>query len=103
MSTSATVPMFSPDGLLTDIPYENMQKAREGGGIPAVQMMSPEGEPTWIPAHQLQAAVKGGGKIIPFEQQETQHPGFWHAVAEDSLGMLKGVLGGPPGMALGNI
>ena len=104
MSTTATVPMFSPDGMLTDIPYENMQKARQGGGVPAVQMMSPEGEPTWIPAHQLQAAVKGGGKIVPIEQQEAQHPGFWHA--EDSLGMLKGMaplLGGPPAIAAAGI
>src|SRR5437899_1592358 len=90
MST-ATVPMFSPDGILGDIPYEKMQDARKAGGMPAVQVKSPEGEAGWIPANRMQDAVKAGGQVVPFEQQEAQHPGFWHAVAEDSLGILKGI------------
>src|SRR5438034_8324059 len=100
--TSATVPMFSPDGLLGDIPYEKMQQARQAGAMPAVQIKSPEGDVGWVPAHRTADAVKAGGQLLPIEEQEAQHPGFWHAVAEDSLGMLKGMaplLGGPPAIA----
>jgi len=101
MSTT-TVPMFSPEGLLGDIPYEKMQQARQAGGIPAVQMKSPEGETGWIPANRLQDAVKAGGQLLPVEQQEVQHPGAWQAIMEDSLGIARGlapILGGPPALA----
>jgi len=99
--------MFSPDGLLGDVPYENMQQARAAKAIPAVQVKSPEGDVGWIPANRLSDAMKTpGASIIPIEQQEAQHPGFWHAVAEDSLGVLKGMaplLGGPPVIAAAGI
>ena len=56
--------MFSPDGVLGDIPYEKMQDARKAGGMPAVQVKSPEGEAGWIPFNRLQDVVTADGQMV---------------------------------------
>lgn len=93
---SGTVPMFSPDGTLGDVPYHQMKASVAAGGKPAVTIKSPDGKPGWVPADQLQDAVKAGATIVPLKDQDTQHPGFWHALVGDLAGMLPSFSG--PGL-----
>lgn len=88
VSSAATVPMFSPDGSLGDVPYEQMVAARAAGAKPGVTVKSPDGKLGVIPADRTQDAVKAGATIVPIQQQETQHPGFWASVANDMKGLL---------------
>src|ERR1700757_3915226 len=92
MSTPATVPMFAPDGTLGDIPYEKMMDAKNAGAKPAVKLQAPDGSTGYIPADKIADATKAGGKLLPIEQQDTQHPGFWHALYGDLSSLASGVV-----------
>jgi hypothetical protein len=86
-----TIPMFSPDGTLGDIPIAQISQARAAGAKGAVQVKSPGGDVGWIPADKLKDATSAGGTIVPIHQQETQHPGFWNSVIEDVKGVGQGI------------
>lgn len=91
MSTPTTVPVFSPDGQLGDIPYEQLKAALAAGAKPGVTIKSPDGKIGVIPAERVPDAAKAGATVVPFEQQDGQHPGFWHALWEDAKGMAQGM------------
>lgn len=85
----STVPIFAPDGSLGDVPYEQMRAAINAGGKPGVTVKSPDGKLGVIPADRMQDAARAGATIVPFEQQETQHPGFWHTLYSDLSDAVK--------------
>lgn len=87
----STVPIFAPDGTLGDVPYEQFHAAIAAGAKPGVTIKAPDGSLGVVPADRTQDAVKAGGQLVPFEEQETQHPGFWHAVASN-IAALPGVI-----------
>src|SRR6185437_8441642 len=91
MSAAQTVPMFAPDGSLGDIPYEQMHAAATAGAKPAVNILDPSGKPGLVPADRLQEAVQAGAKVVPYQEQEAQHPGFWTALGSDVKGMVAGL------------
>lgn len=96
------VPIFDPNGIVRDIPYEQMKAALAAGGKPGVRMQAPDGKIRVVPASMTQQAAQAGGKLLPIEEQAAEHPGFWGAVAEDAVPALKGVgmlLLGAPGQA----
>lgn len=84
----STVPIFAPDGTLGDIPFEHMKAAIAAGGKLGVTVKAPTGELGVVPADRAQDAAKAGGTIVPFKEQETQHPGFWASAADDLKGLL---------------
>jgi hypothetical protein len=90
MGNSPTVPIFDPQGVLRDVPYEQLHDAVVNGGKPAVRFKAPDESIRYVPADQTQAAAHAGGKILPFEEQDVKHPGFWHALASDAAGMASG-------------
>jgi hypothetical protein len=102
MST-ATVTVFDPQGTMRDIPQSELPNAVKQGGTPGVRVQAPDGTIHVVPAPKIHEAYQNGGKLLPIEDQETPHPGFWSAVAEDAVPMLKSigtaVLTGAPGMA----
>lgn len=83
MSTSATVPVFDPQGLLRDVPQDMLAQAVKAGGMPSVKFQAPDGSVRFVPASRTHEAIAAGGKILPFEQQEVKHPGVWAALADD--------------------
>lgn len=91
MSTPNLVPVFSPDGTLGDIPYERLKDALTAGAKPGVTVKSPDGKLGVIPADRVPDAAKAGATVVPFEQQETQHPGFWHSLYSDVSGAASGL------------
>src|SRR6185437_10952419 len=91
MSAAQTVPMFAPDGSLGDIPYEQMNAAATAGAKPAVNILDPTGKPGLVPADRVQEAVQAGAKVVPYQQQEAQHPGFWASVGQDVKGLVTGL------------
>lgn len=82
MSTQP-IPVFDPQGVLRDVPEDQLQAAVKAGGMPAVRFQTPEKNPDgspkirYVPANRTQEAVQAGGKLLPFEQQDVKHPGFW--------------------------
>lgn len=89
-----TVTIFDPQGNKGDIPHESLAAAVKAGAKPAVTIKDPQGNLGEIPADQMQAASKAGATIVPYHDQETQHPEFWHQLYSDALGIGKGVLSG---------
>ena len=87
----STVPVFAPDGTLGDIPAEKLMDAKKAGFIPGVTMKTADGQTGVVPSTRVQEATKSGMQIVPLGDQETQHAGFWHAVATDLGGMAKGL------------
>ena len=83
-----TAPVFSPDGQLGDIPSEQLPAALKAGFKPGVTMKSSDGKIGVIPSDRVQDATRSGLTIVPFKQQETQHPGFWDTLASDVEGMV---------------
>ena|ERR1035438_9475546 len=68
--SSPTVPIFDPQGVLRDIPYDQMTQAVAAGGKPAVKFQAPDNSTRYVPADQTQAAAKAGGKPLPIQQQD---------------------------------
>lgn len=89
MSPPVTVPMFDPQGNLRDVPQDQMKAAMAAGGKPSVRFQAPDGTIRFVPADRTQDAVKAGGKMLPIEQQDIQHPGFWKGLGSDLWGMVK--------------
>jgi hypothetical protein len=102
MSASPIVPIFDPQGTLRDVPQEQMVNAVKSGGMPAVRFQAPDGKTRYVPANQIQDAVKAGGKILPIEQQDVQHPGFWSTLIDDAKGLGKSLLNAGPEMGSGD-
>lgn len=92
MGATQTIPVFDPNGDLRDIPQDQLASAVKAGGMPAVKFSDPSGETRFVPANRTHEAVQAGGKLVPFEQQEVKHPGFWQTVGEDLWGMGKSAL-----------
>lgn len=88
MSTPATIPVFDPQGVLRDVPQDQFKAAVDSGGKPAVRFQAPDGKTRYVPASMTADAVKAGGKMLPIEQQDVQHPGFWQALASDLSGLI---------------
>lgn len=87
--SSPTVTIFDPQGIPHDVPYEHMKDALSNGGTMGVRMSDPTGQVRIVPATHMKEAYANGGKILPIEQQETDHPGFWHAAIPDAIGLAK--------------
>lgn len=83
MSNSQTVPMIAPDGTPGDIPFERMMDAQKAGFKPAVVMKTKDGQSGYVPTDRMQDAAKSGMEVVPLQDQETQHPGFWHQVVSN--------------------
>jgi hypothetical protein len=77
-----TVPVFAPDGTLGDIPQSNLVAAVKAGAKPGITMRAPDGSLGVVPADRYQDAYKAGAKIVPLNQQETDHPDFWQHAME---------------------
>jgi hypothetical protein len=92
MGATQTVPMFSPDGKLGDIPYEHMHDALAAGFKQGVTMKTADGQLGVIPADKVPAAAKSGLQIVPLGEQDTQHPGFWHSLYSDVSDMAKSAI-----------
>lgn len=88
------VPVFAPDGTLGDIPADRLQDAVKAGFKPGVNMTAPDGTKGVVPADRYVDAAKGGMKVDRIEDQPIQHPGFWHSLASDLVGMVKPGPGG---------
>src|ERR1700675_2750596 len=86
--SASTVPMFSPDGTLGDVSFAQMKAALAAGAKPGVTIKSPDGKLGVVPADRYQDAAKAGATIVPIQDQETQHPGFWATAADDLKGLL---------------
>lgn len=82
--------MIDPQGAVRDVPYDQMKTAIANGGKVGVLVRPPDGSsPRYVPTDQVPAAVQHGGTVLPYEQQEVQHPGFWHSLYSDLAGMAK--------------
>jgi hypothetical protein len=86
---SSTVIIFDPNGVARDVPYEQLHDLVQKGAVPGVNFKAPDGTVRPVPANRVQEAVQNGGKILPFQQQDVQHPGFWKSVTDDVVGMGK--------------
>jgi len=94
MSTQPTVPIFSPDGVLGDIPQDQLVPAIKAGAKPGITIKSPQGETGVVPADRVREAVSiGKATIVPLKDQEIQHVGTWRSLLSDIGGIAKGVAG----------
>lgn len=82
--------MFAPDGTLGDIPAEKLMAAKAAGFKQGVTMKTADGKLGVIPADRVPAAAKSGLQIVPLQEQETQHAGFWASLGSDIKDMMKG-------------
>lgn len=92
----ATVPVFAPDGTLGDIPQGQLAAAVAKGFKPGVNMLSTDGQKGVVPADRYVDAVKAGNKIVPFEDQDIKHPGFWSALVDDIKSIPKSLTAPDP-------
>jgi hypothetical protein len=86
----STAPIFAPDGTLGDVPQEQFLQAVRAGAKPGVNIIAPDGSHGVVPADRTADAVKAGAKVLPYEQQDVQHPGFWKSLTDDLKGMATG-------------
>ena len=84
----STVPIFAPDGRPGDIPAEQLMAAIKAGAKPGVNIIAPNGQPGTVPADRYVDAAKAGAKIVPFQDQEVKHPGFWASLRDDLKSMI---------------
>jgi hypothetical protein len=102
MSTPAQIPVFDPQGVLRDIPEDQLPAAVKAGGMPAVKFKAPDNSVRFVPANRTQEAAQAGGQIQPYEQQDVKHPGFWASLPGDAWNAVKGaVTAGPEGGDMG--
>lgn len=79
-----TVPVFSPDGTLGDVPYSRLHDAIAAGGKMGVNISDPQGNPGVIPADRTQDAIKAGARVVPYDlSQQQQGPGVIRTAAND--------------------
>jgi hypothetical protein len=81
------IPIFDPQGTLRDVPEEQLAAAVKAGGTPAVKFQAPDKSIRFVPASRTHEAVAAGGTLVPFEQQDVKHPGFWNSLYGDLKGM----------------
>lgn len=93
---STVVTMFDPQGVARDIPFSQINAARAQGAIPAVRMQAPQGDIRLVPANRMVEAAQNGGKVLPAEDQQTNHPGFWSSLGGDLKAMIPN-FSGPSG------
>lgn len=91
MADPATAAVFDPQGVLRDVPQSMLADAVKAGGMPAVRFQAPDKSIRYVPANRTQEAQAAGGKILPFEQQDVKHPGFWSTLYGDAKGIAGGV------------
>lgn len=96
-SSPQTVPMiFEGDQAgARDVPFDKIREARQNGGKLGVYMKfkdDPTGQKRVVPADKMAEAAQHGGEVLPFSEQPTDHPGFWHAALTDALGAAKGLV-----------
>lgn len=102
MSTSATIPVFDPQGVLRDIPQDQLAAAVKSGGMPAVKFQTPEKNPDgtpktrFVPANQYQEAYQHGGTVLSLQDQDIKHPGLWATLYDDAKEIGKSVLTAGP-------
>lgn len=96
MSTSATIPVFDPQGVLRDVPEGQLAAAVKSGGMPAVKFEAPDKSIRFVPATRYQEAYKAGGTILPLAEQDVKHPGFWSTLYSDAKEIGKSVLNAGP-------
>lgn len=89
MSTSP-VPIFDPQGVLRDVPPDQLAAAVKAGGMPAVKFLAPDKSMRFVPANRTQEAYQAGGTIQRFEDQDIKHPGFWASLIDDARGIAEG-------------
>lgn len=98
MTTPAIIPVFDPQGVLRDIPEDQLNAAVKSGGMPAVKFQAPDKSIRFVPANRTQEAYGAGGSLLPFEQQDVKHPGFWLTLDDDLNKPI--TIGGQPDRAL---
>lgn len=106
MGTNGVTPIFAPDAQPGDypraIPNEMASDAIKAGGMPAVRFQTPEKNEDgsfkvrFVRADQTADAIKNGGKLLPFEQQDVKHPGFWSTLYDEAAGLGKSLLTAGP-------
>lgn len=96
MSTSATIPVFDPQGTLRDIPQEQLADAVRAGGMPAVKFQAPDKSIRFVPANRTHEAYQAGGQIVPIQDQDIKHPGFWNSLWGDIKSMPAALAGPDP-------
>lgn len=100
MGNPTTIPMLDPQGNVRDVPYDQMKTAMANGGKVGVLVRPPDGSsPRYVPTDQVPTAVQHGGTVLPYEQQDMQHPGGWHALYSDLVGLAKSAVS-PKNLAL---
>lgn len=86
----AMVTIFDPQGNPGEVPQSQLAAAVKAGAMPAVHIQSPDGKDGYIPANRTHDAIQNGAKLLPFQQQEVKHPGFWHELSADVTGIARG-------------
>lgn len=93
---SDTVPMLSPEGKSGDVPFKNVDAAKQAGFKVAVTMRSPDGQTGYIPAENVQAAAAKGFQMVPMNVPDAAKASYWDALTNPvgSGGQEQGILGG---------
>src|SRR5438445_4658756 len=63
VTPTPTVPMFSPDGQLGDVPHEGVNDAVQKCFTLGQDMVSPDGKPGTIPMDKVHDAIKAGFQL----------------------------------------
>lgn len=83
----AMVTVFDPQGNRGEIPEANLAAFVKAGGMPGVAIKAPDGTPGHIPANRYKDAASAGATILPFQQQDVKHPGFWATLLDEVTSM----------------
>src|SRR5580658_323752 len=97
------VQIFTPDGQLADIPYEQLHEALADGGKIAAKMLAPDGKTvTFVPGDRVQDAMKDGAKRVPLDMNDADggKPGFWSNFKQGISGLAPQGVSPYPGMDL---
>lgn len=82
------VTVFDPQGNRGEIPEANLAAFVKAGGMPGVTVKAPDGTLGHVPANRMHEALAvPGAKLVPFEQQDVKHPGFWSMLVDDIKAM----------------
>jgi hypothetical protein len=72
------------------VPQDQLSAAVKSGGMPAVKFTAPDKSIRFVPANRYQEAAAAGGIVMPLQDQEIKHPGFWSALYNDAKGLMSG-------------